>query len=83
MTRTTLTSLQLYALLDKEFRDLKSKACKTCRVPVPYYRQPPDDVSANWTVDTAPKCPAGCHAIIAEMVARMWTRYDMELERPQ
>jgi hypothetical protein len=79
----TLSSMQLYAILDREFRQLKSARCKTCRIPLPFYRQPPDDVSANWSVGTPPECPAGCHLVIAEMVARMWTRFDMEPERPQ
>ena len=83
MLRTTLSALQLYSLLDREFQQLRPKGCKTCRVPIPSYRTPPDDVSANWTVEAAKPCPGGCHLVIAEMVARMWTRYDMEPERPQ
>ena len=82
MTRTTLTSLQLYAILDREFKDLRTGRCG-CRIPLPFQRVPPDDVSANWSVGTVRECPAGCHLVIAELVTRLWSRYDMEPERPQ
>ena len=81
--RTTISGLQLYSLLDREFTTLRPKGCRTCRMPLPFYRAPPDDVSANWSVGTPSNCTFGCHLVIAELVARMWTRYDLELERPQ
>ena len=81
-TRTTLTSLQLYAILDREFKQLSRSRCG-CRIPLPFTRTPPDDVSANWSVGSVPSCPAGCHLVIAELVTRLWSKYDMELERPQ
>ena len=83
MTRTTLSAHQLYAILDREFKTLRAKSCQRCRAPLPYYRSPPDDVSANWNVGTPGECPANCHLVIAELVTRLWTRYDMEPERPQ
>ena len=83
MTRTSLSSMQLYAILDREFKQLRSVKCRACLIPLPFKRDPPDDVSANWSVGTVRECPAGCHLVIAELVTRMWTRYDMEPERPQ
>lgn len=81
MTRTTVSSAQLYTLLDAEFRKLRPAACRRCRMPIPYWRAPPDDVSANWHIGTPPQCPHGCHLVIVELLARMWTLYDMEPER--
>ena len=81
--RTTISGLQLYSLLDAEFKELKSKNCKTCLMPLPFHREPPDDVSANWAVGAPQQCPGGCHLVIAELVTRMWTKYDLEPERPQ
>ena len=78
VSRTTITSAQLYAILDREFAALRPTACKSCRVPVPYWRQAPDDVSANWHIAQPRQCTHGCHLVIAEMLARMWTRYDIE-----
>jgi hypothetical protein len=80
VSRTTITAPQLYAILDREFKELRSPQCHGCRVPLPYWRAPPDDVSANWNLGTPTECPHGCHLVIAEMLARMWTRFDMQPE---
>ena len=83
MTRTTITSTQLYQLLDREFRALRKPQCTACSSPLPYWRPPPDDVSANWNVGTPRTCEWGCHLVVAELVTRMWSKYDMEPERAQ
>lgn len=83
MSRTTITSAQLYQLLDREFRALRKPQCTACSSPLPYWRSPPDDVSANWNVGTPRTCEWGCHLVVAELVTRMWSKYDMEPERVQ
>ena len=83
VSRTTITSAQLYQILDREFRSLRKVQCTTCSSPLPYWRRPPDDVSANWAVGTPRNCEWGCHLVVAELVTRMWSKYDMEPERPQ
>jgi hypothetical protein len=75
-----ISAAQLYAILDREFKSLRSKECQGCRVPLPYFRKPPDDVSANWHIGTPSDCPTGCHLVIAELLARLWTRYDIQTE---
>jgi hypothetical protein len=81
--RKIISSAQLYAILDREFKALRPKLCTKCRVPLPYFRKAPDDVSANWAIGTPAECPEGCHVVIAELLARLWTAYDMAPERPQ
>ena len=81
MARTTITAAQLYTILEREFETLKPGRCARCRAPLPYYRAPPDEVSANWHIGTPPECPEGCHLVIAEMLTRLWTRYDIQPER--
>ena len=81
MARTTITAAQLYTILEHEFEGLKPRRCARCRAPLPYYRKPPDEVSANWQIATPPECPEGCHLVIAEMLTRLWTRYDIQPER--
>jgi len=81
--RTTIPAAQLYTILDHEFRALRPKSCTRCRAPIPYYRTPPDDVSANWNIGAPPECPHRCHLVIAELLAKLWTRYDIEPERAQ
>ncbi len=83
MARTTIPAAQLYGVLDREFKKLRPAACRKCRVPLPFWRKPPDDVSANWNIGTPSECPHGCHLVIAELLANLWSRYDVEPERPQ
>ena len=83
MTRTTLSGTQLYAVLDREFKTLRPAACTRCHVPLPYWRRPPDDVSANWQIGQPAECSHGCHLLIAELLARLWTRYDIEQQLVQ
>jgi hypothetical protein len=81
--RKTISSAHLYAILDREFKALRPKQCTRCRVPLPYYRKPPDEVSANWAIGTPSNCEHGCHLMIAELLARLWTRYDIQPEPQQ
>jgi hypothetical protein len=83
VSRTTISAVQLYGVLDREFRKLQPKECRACRVPLPFWRRPPDDVSANWNIGTPTECPCGCHLVIAELLTRLWSRYDLEPERLQ
>ena len=82
-TRTTISSAQLYAILDSEWKKLRPRECKNCRIPLPYWRTPPDDVSANWAIGTPTHCAHGCHMIIAELLTRLWTKYDIEKQLAQ
>ncbi len=79
MGRRTITTAQLYAVLESEFRRRKPAACATCSVPLPYWRRAPDDVSANWVIGSPRECPHGCHLVIAELLAQLWTKYDVHL----
>jgi hypothetical protein len=81
--RMTITAAQLYVIFDRDFQALKPKSCTRCRAPLPYCRKPPDEVSANWNIGTPPECPNRCHLVIAELLTKLWTRYDIEYERPQ
>ena len=78
MSRQTVSSAQLYAIFDREFRRRKPKECATCMAPLPFYRQPADDVSANWDIGTPAECPHLCRVVMAELLATLWSRYDIE-----
>ena len=77
MARTTLSTAQLYAVLDREFRKRKPAACVACSVPLPYWCPAPDEVSANWMIGTPRVCQHRCHIVIAELVTFLWSRYDL------
>ena len=57
---------------------MRPPACKSCAVPLPYWRKPPDDVSANWFIGTPTTCPHRCHLLIMELLAELWTHYDLD-----
>ena len=78
MHRQLVSSAHLYAILDREFRARRPSSCSQCRAPLPYRRDPPDEVSANWEVGTPNFCEHGCHLVFAELLADLWTRYDLE-----
>ena len=77
MARHSIDPARLYAELDREFRANRPARCRACRVPLPYYRDAPDEVSANWLIGHPAICVHGCHRVIAELLARLWTRYDI------
>ena len=83
MSRTTVSPAQLYAILDREFKKIRPPECQRCNIPLPYWRDPPDDVSANWHIGTPTDCPHRCHLAIAELLARLWTLYDIEKQLAQ
>ena len=78
MARDRLPAAKLYAVLEREFRSRRPEACTECRVPLPYWSGSPDDVSANWRFGTPAICEHGCHLVIAELLAELWTHYDIE-----
>lgn len=61
---------------------MRPPACTRCRIPLPYWQEAPDEVSANWSFGTPTECEHGCHVIMAELLARLWTQYDVEARRP-
>jgi hypothetical protein len=81
MQRQTIGAAQLYAVLDREFRRLRSPECRVCRIPLPFRQDAPDEVSANWRFGTPTVCPHGCHVVMAELLADLWTRYDLDDDR--
>jgi hypothetical protein len=75
--RTTLTPGRLYALLSWEYKKARPARCTSCRSPFPYLVERPDADSANWYVSGFSECRHGCHAVIAEIMARLWEDYDI------
>ena len=79
MAREKLSAAKLYALLDREFKKVRSRECGDCRMPLPFFHAPADEYTANWHIGTPFHCPRGCHLAIAEVLAKTWTRYDLEV----
>jgi predicted outer membrane lipoprotein len=81
MAGARVSAAKLYAILDREFRLLRPPACTVCRIPLPYWQAAPDEVSANWIFGTPVACAHGCHVIMAELLAQLWTAYELEEPR--
>jgi hypothetical protein len=77
MPRQQISSSVLYAILDREFRKRRPAECRSCMTPLPYFQEPRDEVSANWMIGTPAECPHRCQAVLAEIVANLWTKYDL------
>jgi hypothetical protein len=78
MARLILSASALYTIMQSEFRRRSSGTCRTCKVPLPYFREPPDSVSANWALGTPTECPHQCQQIIAEVLVELWSKYDIK-----
>jgi hypothetical protein len=78
-TREVVSPARLYAILHNEFRRLRPPGCERCQLPLPIFRPPPDETAANWHVGTPQTCPDKCHLVIAEITARAWSKYDLEV----
>jgi hypothetical protein len=75
MSRKLLTPGALYRLLNDELRQKRPAPC-TCRMPLPFLVERPDEVSANWRIGTPSVCSNGC-ALISEIAARLWLQFDL------
>lgn len=78
MSRTPVAIDELYSLLDAEFRNRRPAGCKSCTTPWPVRRAPADEVSANWFITTPEDCAHGCMAILAEIVAKLMSEYELK-----
>ena len=79
MPREALPAATLYAILDREFKKARSPDCTLCLTPLPFYREPADEFTANWHIGTPARCPHGCLLVIAETLATLWTQYDLQV----
>ena len=78
MRREAISAAKLYAILYREFARVRNPACANCRMPLPFYRAPADEFTANWHIGAPKRCERGCHLKIAEIEAKVWTRYDLK-----
>jgi hypothetical protein len=81
--KTIVSPASLFGLLDQEFRQLASRGCDRCRMPLPYRVSRPDASSANWNIGTPIVCAKRCHAAIAEVAIRLMAKYDLEEPAPE
>jgi hypothetical protein len=79
MSRSALSAAHLYAILDREFRAARSPACTECRVPLPYFRRRRDECRRTGTWERRPSVPTVATSPFAEVLAKLWTKYDLQV----
>ena len=78
MQRKSVSLEELFNILHMDFQGARSALCRSCVTPLPVRRAPADDVSANWFVVEPQDCGRGCRVILAEIVTRLMSEYELE-----
>jgi hypothetical protein len=76
MERLKVSPGGLYTVLNAELRRRRLYECM-CRMPLPFHISRPDPASANWRIGTPIPCAKGCDALMGEIAAQQWPKYDL------
>lgn len=77
--RRAVTLEDLYAILEREFGLARPVSCTSCVTPLPIRRAPSDAVSTNWFIVEPADCPHRCRVVLAEVVTRLMSEYELTL----
>jgi hypothetical protein len=77
MPRKKITTDELHALLEREFRNSAADLCLKCRVPKPVFMASAGGAS-NWRVATMDECAVLCHTIFQDVVEKVSAQYDLK-----
>lgn len=78
MNRTPIQAADLYVLMQRELRRRQMPECSECFMQLPFRVDRAGDDEPNWEVVIPPPCPAGCRALIEELVAEFGARYELK-----
>jgi hypothetical protein len=78
MSRKAVSLEELFSILGDEFGRARPAVCRSCVTPLPVRRAPADDVSSNWFVVDPEDCPHHCRVMLAEIVTRLMSEYELE-----
>lgn len=76
MTPPTVTSAELFRIVDREFARLRPHACASCQTPRPVRKVPP--IGANWQLSAAKPCLLGCRSVLQQIEERLRREFRME-----
>ena len=76
--RRPVSAAKLGAILQIEYRTVRSANHPQCTISAPRWREPANPAEPNWTIDPPRECPDGCHLLIERVAAELSTRYRME-----
>lgn len=78
MSRKSVSLEELFTILGMEYAKVRPPQCRSCVTPLPVRRAPADDVSSNWFVVELEECPHQCRVVMAEVVTRLMSEYELE-----
>lgn len=78
MSRKAVSLEELFEVLDAEFKRARPRQCRACVTPLPIRKTPADEVSSNWFVVEPQECEHKCRVVLAEIVTRMMSEYELE-----
>ena len=76
--RRPVSPAKLGAILQIEFRTIRSASHPQCTISAPRWREAADASEPNWTIDPPHECPDGCHVVINMVASELSTRYQLE-----
>ena len=76
--RRPVSAARLDAILQIEYRTVRSANHPQCTISAPRWREPANPAEPNWTIEPPRECPDGCHLLIAMVAADLATRYRLE-----
>jgi hypothetical protein len=74
--RKKISTDELHALLETQFRKTAAGLCGKCAVPRPVFMQAAEGRS-NWRVGRLDECGDLCHTILEDIAAQLAQRYDL------
>ena len=76
--RRPVSAAKLGAILQIEYRTIRSASHPQCTISAPRWREPANPAEPNWTIDPPRECPDGCNLLIERVAAELSTRYRLE-----
>jgi hypothetical protein len=74
--RKKISTDELHALLEREFRKTAADLCRACSVPKPVFLASPTGRS-NWRIGSLEECPGLCHTILEDVAAKLAEKYEL------
>jgi len=75
--RKKISTAELHALLETEFRKTAADLCRACSVPKPVFLASSTGGS-NWRVGSLEECPGLCHTILMDVAAKLSEKYELK-----
>jgi hypothetical protein len=72
-----VSSAELHAFLEREFRGTAAGLCRKCAVPKPVFPRSASGAS-NWRIGAIEECDGLCHTILQDVAAKLAAQYSLK-----